>query len=91
MIILGGVIDEYDEIFKDRRGCRFLCCLYSDIVSYFFFRNLFNYMIVMFNKEFILGIGGYKYYYYMEDYNLWLRCIVNGVICFNIDNMLVFV
>ncbi|HFO4993171.1 TPA: amylovoran biosynthesis protein AmsE, partial [Escherichia coli] len=88
-IILGGAIDEYDETFKDRRGRRFSCCSHSDIVSYSLFRNPFNHMTVMFNKEFILGIGGYKHHHYMEDYNLWLRCIANGAICSNIDNTLV--
>lgn len=35
-------------------------------------------MIVVFKKDIILLVGGYKYYLFMEDYNFWLRVIVKG-------------
>ncbi|HBY4863142.1 TPA: amylovoran biosynthesis protein AmsE, partial [Klebsiella pneumoniae] len=32
-------------------------------------------MSVMFKKDDILKVGGYRHHLYMEDYNLWLRII----------------
>lgn len=43
---------------------------------------------VMFRKNSILAIGGYKYGFYGEDYELWLRCIKNNLKIVNLPDIL---
>ena len=43
---------------------------------------------VMFRKEEIIKIGGYKYGFYGEDYELWLRCRENQYKMENLDEIL---
>ncbi len=88
-IILGGAIAEYEHDFSVMLGRRFSCNSASDIINYSLSRNPFNHMTVMFVKSFIIDVGGYKHHLYMEDYNLWLRCIANGALCHNLDTILV--
>lgn len=45
-------------------------------------------MSVMFKKDDILKVGGYKHHLYMEDYNLWLRILTNGFITANLAESL---
>ena len=90
-IILGGAIEEYNESLDMKIGRRFSCVSNDEIVDYSVKRNPFNHMTVMFNKNFILNVGGYHHHLYMEDYNLWLRCIARGAICHNLSDTLVLV
>lgn len=43
---------------------------------------------VMFRKSIILSIGGYKYGFYGEDFELWLRCIKNNLNIVNLSDIL---
>lgn len=43
---------------------------------------------VMFRKSTILAIGGYKYGFYGEDFELWLRCIKNNLKIVNLPDTL---
>ncbi|EML9985566.1 MULTISPECIES: glycosyltransferase [Citrobacter] len=90
-IILGGAIEEYSENLDKKIGRRFSCISNDEIVDYSVKRNPFNHMTVMFNKSFILDVGGYHHHLYMEDYNLWLRCIACSAICHNLSDTLVLV
>lgn len=90
-IILGGAIEEYNESLDEILGRRFSCVSNGEIIDYSVKRNPFNHMTVMFNKDFILNVGGYNHHFYMEDYNLWLRCIARGAICHNLNDTLVLV
>ncbi len=49
----------------------------------------FNHMTVMFKKEAVLSVGGYKHMPSMEDWYLWLRLLANGHKGYNIQKPLV--
>lgn len=50
-------------------------------------RNPFNHMTVMYRKDDILKIGGYRDYKNFEDYELWIRALNNGLQLANIDKV----
>lgn len=53
------------------------------------FRNPINHMASAFRKDVILQIGSYQHIPYVEDYELWVRTILNGYKLSNIDKVLV--
>lgn len=63
----------------------------SEIKKYARKRNPFSHSAVMFKKSSVLKAGNYKSYYYVEDYDLWVRMIKNGCKCRNIDEYLSYV
>lgn len=56
----------------------------EEIKKYSRIKNPINHMAVCFRKDRILCVGSYVHHQYMEDYNLWLRCIKKG---YNINNI----
>lgn len=62
---------------------------YVSIKNFSKFKNPFNHMSVMFTKQSVLTVGGYRHHLYMEDYNLWLRMIANNTKMKNTDQVLV--
>ncbi|MGY0149805.1 glycosyltransferase [Edwardsiella tarda] len=89
LIILGGSIFEFDEIMRLQIGKRILPVKHDDIVAFSKIRSPFNHMTVMFKKSKILSVGGYQRHLFMEDYNLWLRCIHAGFKVRNIPDVIV--
>lgn len=87
--LLGGAIIEYDDKLSKENGIRFSCNEHNDIVKYSIARNPFNHMTMMFRKNVVLSVGSYQHHGYMEDYNLWLRCISVGAKCHNLSDVLV--
>ena len=87
--LLGGAIAEFEYNPGDINQIRFSCSKHSDIKKYSIKRNPFNHMSMMFKKSVITQAGGYQHHLYMEDYNLWLRCISNGALCHNLNDVLV--
>lgn len=87
--LLGGNITEYSEDFTSCQGLRTVPSSYDEIRNKCHLRNPFNHMTVMFRKEAILSVGGYKEHQFMEDYNLWLRLIASGNIVENLNESLV--
>ena len=53
-------------------------------------RNPFNHMTVMYKKSAVIKAGNYKNFLWFEDYNLWVRMIINGAKMYNIQEDLVF-
>lgn len=88
-ILLGGAITEFETSPREGDRKRFTCSEHQDIVEYSIKRNPFNHMTMMFKKDFIIKAGSYQHHLFMEDYNLWLRCIANGAICHNLNDVLV--
>jgi glycosyltransferase involved in cell wall biosynthesis len=43
-----------------------------------FWNNILNHSSVLFKRDAILDIGGYRNVYFSEDYDLWLRLIIAG-------------
>lgn len=73
--LLGSSIIEFDT--STRREKK-LPSTNGLIRKYSKLKNPFNHMSVIFNKNDIVSVGGYKHHLYMEDYNLWLRLIYSG-------------
>lgn len=63
----------------------------EDIKKYARKRNPFSHSAVMFKKSRVLEAGNYRSYYYVEDYDLWVRMIQLGCKCKNIDEYLSYV
>lgn len=87
--IIGGFVDEYDENFSKKTGCKTVPLNNSDIMKYMKYRNPFNHMSVAFRKSAIIAVGGYQHHKYMEDYNLWLRLLSSGYFGENLPEVLV--
>lgn len=64
---------------------------HEEIVKYAKKRNPFSHSAVMFKKSKVLLAGNYRSYYYVEDYDLWIRMIKVGCKCQNIDEYLSYV
>ncbi|HBU4402259.1 TPA: glycosyltransferase [Klebsiella pneumoniae] len=83
--LLGTSVHEFDD---DGRREKKLPITHNDICKFARTKNPFNHMSVMFKKDDILKVGGYRHHLYMEDYNLWLRIIKNGFITANLAESL---
>lgn len=88
LVIIGGAVDEFTEK-NNIRKLKKVPCGYDNISKTIAKRNPFNHMTVMFRKQKIIEIGGYKHHYLMEDYNLWLRCYAAGFAMDNVNDVLV--
>ena len=68
-----------------------LPCSDEDIKRYARKRNPFSHSAVMYKKSKVLEAGNYRSYYYVEDYDLWVRMIKNNCVCQNINEYLSYV
>lgn len=91
--LLGSATTEFlqtiDEISEGRQ--RFLPLSHEDIVTFLKKRNAFNHMTVVFSKQAVLDAGNYMEAPGFEDYDLWVRMILNGVRTANLPESLVYV
>lgn len=63
----------------------------EEIKKYARRRNPFSHSSVMYKKKKVLDAGNYRNYYYLEDYDLWVRMIQKGCTTQNIDEYLSYV
>lgn len=84
--LLGGYVTEFDG--KTTASKKVPLDFYT-IKKVALYRNPFNHMSVMFKRDIIEAVGGYKDHHFMEDYNLWIRLIAKDYICENLDISLV--
>lgn len=89
LMLLGGCIAEYDESLSTFLGNRVVPNDFDAIRKQVVIKNPFNHMTVVFRKQAVLSVGGYKHHAFMEDYNLWLRVIAAGYKVENLDVILV--
>ena len=61
----------------------------SNKFKYYMIRNPLNHPSVLFRKDDIIKVGSYRDIELFEDYELWLRCIKNGLNIFNTNENLV--
>lgn len=87
--LFGSVTEEFDMTMSKSLGFRNVPIDSINIKKYIKRRNPFNHMTVVFRKDVISSLGGYKHHLYMEDYNLWIRVIAAGHQVGNIDEVLV--
>ncbi|MFQ6370359.1 glycosyltransferase [Shewanella sp. YIC-542] len=88
--ICGSSIDEFDESMSFLLGHRRVSVSNIDIVRDLPRKNPFNHMTVMYRKNHIISVGGYKHLPWMEDWYLWIRLLSHGFKGMNIYSSLVF-
>lgn len=87
--VLGGQIAEFVDSVEDIIGFRNVPLNDTSIKKYLKSRCPFNQMTVMFNKNRVLSIGGYKDWFCNEDYYLWIRMFLAGCQFANLPDVLV--
>ncbi len=87
--VVSSYIDEFDKDWKTPKNIKMLPLTNDELAKMAKFRNPINHMAAAFRKDVILSIGSYRHIPYIEDYELWVRAIVNGYKLGNIDKVLV--
>ncbi|WP_323897991.1 glycosyltransferase [Aeromonas caviae] len=90
LILVGGNIIEFEGSIDQLLSARVVPESNQSITRFIKKRNPFNHMTVMFKKKEIILAGGYMDHHFMEDYNLWLRCVSLKYKVKNINNVLVY-
>lgn len=88
--ICGSHIIEFERIKENILAKRNVPLNHSDIVKYQKIRSAFNHMTVMYKKSAVLKAGNYEHCPLMEDDMLWVRMILSGAKCANINDYLVY-
>lgn len=87
--VVSSYIDEFDEDWKAPKNIKTLPLTSDELAKMAKFRNPINHMAAAFRKSVILEIGSYRHIPYIEDYELWVRTLINGYKLGNIDKVLV--
>lgn len=87
--VVGGNILEFDDVTGKDISIREVPLTSNNILDYLKKRNPMNHVTVMFKKESVESVGGYKDCPYFEDYYLWARLLKNNYVLENIPNILV--
>lgn len=88
--ICGSHIIEFEEDIHNELSRRRVPITHNEIVEYQKQRSAFNHMTVMYKKETVLRAGNYEDCPLMEDDMMWVRMILAGAKCANIDDYLVY-
>ena len=89
--LLGTGIEEFSQIINKPDSITILPETNEEILQFAKRRNPFRHMTVMFNREAVLKAGNYRHFLWFEDYDLWIRMLVQGYKAFNLPEVLVFV
>ena len=89
--VVGGYITEFIDSPENIISTRKVPCSTEEIKNFGKNRNPINHVTVMFKKQDIQSVGGYRKVKDIgyEDYDLWIRLIVSGKQLINIDDVLV--
>lgn len=88
--ICGSHIIEFEGTVKNILSKRIVPTSHEDIIKYQKTRSAFNHMTVMYKKKSVLRAGNYEDCPLMEDDIMWIRMIISGSKCMNINDFLVF-
>ncbi len=88
--IVGSNISEFIDHTNNVISIRIVPEKHEDIIKYSQTRNPFNHPSVMFRKNDIMAVGGYRDFYRHEDYYLWYRLLSNNYKALNIQESLVY-
>ena len=86
---LGGQIDEFIGDSSNVVGTRMVPLSDAGIKTYLKSRCPMNLMTVMLKKSSVQKVGGFVDWYCEEDYYLWIRMALSGMIFANIDECIV--
>lgn len=90
--VIGGAIAEFKSEIGDIDSERHVKSEYYEIKKMARSRSPMNHVTVMYSKEAVRKVGGYSEDFgKLEDYKLWVDLIAEGMILFNINEVLVHV
>ncbi len=89
--ICGSHIIEFDKTVDNVLSKRLVPLTHNEIAKYQKQRSAFNHVTVMFKKSSVLRAGNYEDCPLMEDDMMWIRMLIAGERCANIDDYLVYV
>jgi Glycosyltransferases, probably involved in cell wall biogenesis len=87
--IISSYIDEFDTDWNKPNKIKTLPLTHEELYDMAKFRNPLNHMSVMMRRNDIMRIGSYKHIPYVEDYELWVRAMINGIKIANVGEVLV--
>lgn len=88
--ICGSNIIEFEGDISNVLSKRDVPLTHDEIAKYQKQRSAFNHMTVMYKKSTVLKAGNYENCPLMEDDMLWIRMLLVGAKCANIDDYLVY-
>ena len=88
--ICSGTVEEFTNDITVINARRVLPENNSKIVEFAKKRNPFNHPCVMYKKSEVEKAGGYRDFYLLEDYYLWIRMIQSGCVGYNIQEPLLW-
>lgn len=88
--ICGGIAEEFWDRKEQIKTRRILPEKNWEIILYAKKRNPFNHPCVMYKKSDVVKAGGYKEYYLLEDYYLWIRMLLNDCQGYNLQEPLLW-
>lgn len=86
---VGTSIAEFEISIAEISGYRTPPQNHNDIGVYAKKKSPLNHATVMYRKEAVLDVGGYKEF--PEDYHLWIRALMKGYLFYNIQEPLLYV
>lgn len=88
--VVGTWIDEFVNDITDVRTTRVLPETHEQIFQFAKHRNPINHPTVMFRKQAVTAVGGYRPFYLFEDYYLWIRLLLAEYRFYNIQQSLLY-
>lgn len=88
--ICGSHIIEFEGNIENELSRRVVPITHKEIARYQKQRSAFNHMTVMYKKDAVVRAGNYEHCPLMEDDMLWIRMLISGAKCANIDDYLVY-
>lgn len=88
--ICGSHIIEFEGNINNILAKRNVPVNHNDIANYQKQRSAFNHMTVMYKKNTVLKAGNYEHCPLMEDDMMWVRMLLVGAKCANVDDYLVY-
>lgn len=88
--ICGSHIIEFEGNINNVLAKRKVPLTHEEIAEYQKQRSAFNHMTVMYKKSTVLEAGNYEHCPLMEDDMMWIRMLIVGAKCANVDDYLVY-
>lgn len=87
--IVGGQLAEFHDDPERIERVRRVPTTHDGIADWMAWRCPINHPTVMFERDAVLNVGGYRHVPMMEDWDLWSRCLADGCRFRNLDRILV--
>lgn len=88
--VLSSAIAEFTDDWHKPVRVKRMPLTHDELYEMAKFRNPMNHMAVMMRRDEILRIGSYRHVPYIEDYELWVRALINGLKISNFNEVLVY-